>query len=110
MGRFGVTEKTVLRYCGQRYGTDKTKQRKDKLERLCQDAILVTYTSLYAHLLDQLEWGLLRSREVMEAACQLLRQMQFPFEENAQAEITEVQTKEYLVRLYLSGLAERIIE
>lgn len=108
MGRFGVTEKTVLRYCGQRYGTDKTKQRKDKLERLCQDAILVTYTSLYAHLLDQLEWGLLSSREVMETACRILRQMQFPFEENAQEEMTEVQTKEHLVRLYLSGLADCI--
>ena len=44
----------------------------DRLERICQDNTLVTYTSLYAHLLDQLEWGLLTPEETFPAGQKLL--------------------------------------
>lgn len=44
----------------------------DRLERICQENTLVTYTSLYAHLLDQLEWGLLTPEEALPAGQRLL--------------------------------------
>lgn len=44
----------------------------DRLERICQENTLVTYTSLYAHLLDQLEWGLLTTEEAFPAGQRLL--------------------------------------
>ena len=44
----------------------------DRLDRKRKDSRLVTNASLYAHLLDQLDWGLLDAEEVWEAARKLL--------------------------------------
>ena len=37
-------------------------------EKLAQEPVMLTYTSLYIHLLDQFLWGLLDKDEVMNAA------------------------------------------
>lgn len=44
----------------------------NRLDRLKQDDMLVTYTSLYAHLLDQLDWGLLGPEEAWKAGEKIL--------------------------------------
>lgn len=41
-------------------------------EKLAQEPLMLTYTSLYIHLLDQFLWGLLDKDEVMNAAEKLL--------------------------------------
>ena len=41
-------------------------------EKLAQEPVMLTYTSLYIHLLDQFLWGLLDKDEVMNAAEKLL--------------------------------------
>lgn len=72
MKRFGVTAETLWR--------DYQREREDTLTHddflAClhlveQDSRLVTYTSLYVHLLDQFIWELLSGEEVMEAGNQL---------------------------------------
>lgn len=44
-----------------------------KLEALAKEETMVTYTSLYVHLLDQFLWGLLQEGETKNAAQTLLR-------------------------------------
>ena len=41
-------------------------------EKLAQEPVMLTYTSLYIHLLDQFIWGLLDKDEGMNAAEKLL--------------------------------------
>lgn len=43
-----------------------------KVESLAKEESMVTYTSLYVHLLDQFLWGLLREEETRQAAVTLL--------------------------------------
>lgn len=48
---------------------------KDKLNFLDQDGLMVSCTSLYIHLMDQLDWGLLEPEETEEPAAMLLSRM-----------------------------------
>lgn len=48
---------------------------KDKLNFLDQDGLMVSCTSLYIHLMDQLDWGLLEPEETEEPAAMLLARM-----------------------------------
>lgn len=71
--RFGVEEETIW----QSYREDHTEAivKAEFLEQLYvidQDNQLVTYTSLYIHLLDQFLWELLTCKEVMEAGNAIL--------------------------------------
>ncbi len=75
-------------------------------------AELVTYTFLYAHLLDQLDWGLLKPLEAAEAGERLLSMMGLSGQENRGAE--EPEDSERCIRrmqeYYLKGLASRVRE
>lgn len=51
------------------------KKFKDKLNLLDQDGLMVSCTSLYIHLMDQLDWGLLDPEETEEPAAMLLSRM-----------------------------------
>lgn len=44
----------------------------DRLDALEREDMLVVYTSLFAHLLDQMEWGLLKPEEAWKAGKQIL--------------------------------------
>lgn len=76
MKRFGATEEALWQhyvsyyaaYCGGIIKPDFM----DALYRTETDALLVAYTSLYVHLLDQLIWELLSPEEVVEAGNALL--------------------------------------
>ncbi len=68
MDRFGITNDLLW----ENYSGGKCRAEFEECleELLCRD-MLVTYTSLYAHLLDQLMWGMLSVSEVREGAASL---------------------------------------
>lgn len=73
MKRFGVTEDTLWQeYKREREGAMLYSVFLECLHLIEQDPWLVTYTSLYIHLLDQFLWELLSGEEVMESGNQLM--------------------------------------
>ena len=73
MDRFGVTEDALWDCYKETYRNLIRAEFTDILDRIRTDDTLVTYTSLYAHLLDQLSWGLLSFAECRIAANELLK-------------------------------------
>ena len=73
MARFGVTEDALWDCYKETYHNLIRAEFTDILDRIQTDDTLVTYTSLYAHLLDQLSWGLLSFAECRIAANELDR-------------------------------------
>ena len=59
----------------------------ERLDKVVKESVMVTYLSLYIHLLDQLLWGLLTKEEILPAANQLLRILG----ESYQTEIIEIE-------------------
>lgn len=70
--RFGVNEETLWQEYPDRGIQIKQQQFLDCLYQIDRDPLLVTYTSLYIHLLDQLLWNLLSGEEVRQAGNVLL--------------------------------------
>jgi adenosylcobinamide hydrolase len=71
--RFGIQEETLWQEYQQQTTAPVTKQQfLESLYQLDSQQELVTYTSLYVHLLDQLSWELLSETEVVEAGNELL--------------------------------------
>lgn len=73
MDRFGVTEDALWDCYKETYRNLIRAEFTDILDRIRTDDTLVTYTSLYAHLLDQLSWGLLSFAECRILANELLK-------------------------------------
>lgn len=73
MERFGVTEDTLWDCYKVTYRNLIRAEFTDILDRIRTEDTLVTYSSLYAHLLDQLSWGLLSFAECRVAASELLK-------------------------------------
>ena len=78
MDRFGVTEDALWNRYKKQGGSMRRAEFTDRLDTRKTENRLVTGSSLYAHLLDQLDWGLLTSGEAEEAGAALLKQMGFP--------------------------------
>lgn len=108
MDRFGITEDVLW----QQYAGGKSRAEFDTfLETfLCRD-MLVTYTSLYAHLLDQLMWNMISAREACEAAAEIRKLMgdhkiqeaeSCTVQQDLEGLITEF--RDCIVRLVLEGL------
>ena len=72
----------------------------DILDQIRNEEILVTYSSLYAHLLDQLSWGLLSFAECRIAAKELLKLMKL--------HIDSACGSENIIENYILAIAERI--
>lgn len=72
MNRFGVTQETLYQEYLQNYGMIDMQQFVTSLRQLDKEPALVTNTSLYIHLLDQFQWGLLSSDELNQAGNELL--------------------------------------
>ncbi len=113
LGRFGVTEDALWELC-----RDKSLTRAEftrRLEILAADSRLVTWAALYAHLLDETEWGLLSGGEACVAAKELLALSGLPEQEsdasNARGEAGKVSetTVDILSRRYLDVFARKII-
>ena len=73
MDRFGVTEDALWDCYKETYRNLIRAEFTDIFDRIRTDDTLVTYSSLYAHLLDQLSWGLLSFAECRVAANELLK-------------------------------------
>lgn len=79
MERFGVTGDTL--WAAYRESPRQTEHLpryafEDRLDRIKTGNLLVTCTSLYAHLLDQLDWGLLTPGEAWPVGRHLLEMME----------------------------------
>ena len=77
--RFGITEDVLwerYRECAND-GLDRARFS-NRLYHLLRQDMLVTYTSLYAHLIDQLMWELLSPGDVLHAAGNVLNAMNMP--------------------------------
>ena len=76
MKRFGVTEETFWQEYARNKGNSsrsiEQQQFLDCLYQIDRDPQLVTYTSLYIHLLDQFLWNLLSGGESRQAGNALL--------------------------------------
>lgn len=79
MDRFGITEDSLWKkYQDERKEAAKEEnvfdraRFADSLDHLRKEELLVTYTSLYAHLLDQMDWELLKPEEAWEAGKHML--------------------------------------
>ena len=71
--RFGVDEDTLWQeYIAGNGIENKETQFMERLSQLGKDDQLVTYTSLYVHLLDQFLWELLSGEEAEQAGNELL--------------------------------------
>lgn len=116
LGRFGVTEDNLWQ-CYLDTVSDPELSRAeftDRLDSRKKENRLVTYASLYAHLLDQLEWELLRAEEVWDAAKQLLQlsgmkveQEELPSEIRSSKDIERALT--WITRQYLQGFVKMLL-
>lgn len=73
--RFGTTENTLWQRYLEEHGEEGRLLKPvflDRAEVLGKDDMMLSYTSLYIHLLDQHLWGLLKKEETLEAARNIL--------------------------------------
>lgn len=87
MDRFGVTEDALWERYEQKTSGFARAHFSDALDRIRREDELVVQTSLYAHLLDQTEWGMLKPDKAWRAGKQLLRQL--GWEEKKQPQMSE---------------------
>lgn len=100
MDRFGVTEDALWDCYKETYRNLIRAEFTDILDRIRTDNTLVTYSSLYAHLLDQLSWGLLSFAECRVAANELLKLAGLHPDEECGTE--------NIIENYILAIAERI--
>lgn len=73
LGRYGITKEAVIKKALEK-GVSKDGLA-ENIEEISINKDFVVISSLYAHLLDQLSWGMLDSYEAQRAAGELLRMM-----------------------------------
>lgn len=67
--RFGVTSETLwTKYCGLEKNPVIKPEFLEVVQKLEHEGVMVTYTSLYIHLVDQYLWELLSGKEVLNGA------------------------------------------
>ncbi len=71
--RFGITEQSLWEAYHRQPGGLSRAEFSERLDCLCRQRHLVTQVSLYVHLMDQLQWGLLEPEEAHQAGRRLLR-------------------------------------
>lgn len=116
MDRFGITEDSLWSTYLQKL-SEKEKnlspfvraEFEDCLSRLCHNDTLVTYTSLYAHLMDQLDWGLLSPEETIPAGKQILNFAGFPTDAHCSCSDDQNPIAN-MADFYLQGLVELIMK
>ena len=106
IGRFGVT-KEKLWSMGMKSGLTQAVFFA-RLDRLSKQSGLVVYTSLYVHLLDQLQWGLIRAYDACTAAQKLLQLMRMNI---VMTSIKADKNKaiETMTKAYAEGIIERVL-
>lgn len=94
IGRYGVTRQKIVAVSPN---TDLK-----LLDALSKSNDLVVMTSLYVHLLDQLQWGLISAEDALSAAGRLLRDM--GMDAAISGEPKGVSASETLLSIYITGL------
>ena len=104
MDRFGVTEDSLWEIY-QKKGSLPRYAFQNRLDNIKTGDMLVTCTSLYAHLLDQIGWGLLRPQEAWQAGYQILRMAGMPdLSSERIPERNAVDTVLWMTQKYIDGL------
>lgn len=106
IGRFGITKEKLWSMISKRDLTQTAFFA--RLDRLSKQSELVVYTSLYVHLLDQMQWGLIGVEDTFQTANELLLLLRI------NATIPPVvsgrkKAIETMVAIYSEGLIERIL-
>lgn len=75
MKRFGITPGTMWKLYSSTTGAEVKPVYLVAAEKLAEDNVMLTTTSLYIHLIDQLQWKLLNEAECREAGNMLLKHL-----------------------------------
>ena len=106
VSRFGITAQTLWDALGDPEPVGVKKARfTEVLETLLHSGPLVTGVSLYAHLLDQLDWGLISLDEAYRYADLLLQKM---FKEGLENAGAETGSADHLIAELSRGLSKSI--
>jgi adenosylcobinamide amidohydrolase len=110
--RYGLTEETVWKNYLQQITNENEMDKLDfihNLHKLDSEKVLITYGSLYLHLLDQLQWNLLKEEEVINAARTLLntirKELNLKEEDSTESKID----KEDIIKLLITDFEKLII-
>ncbi|MDO9574367.1 MAG: adenosylcobinamide amidohydrolase [Candidatus Contubernalis sp.] len=107
--RYGLTEESLWqRYC-RLAGPQKIEKPEfiHNLHVLEKEVMLVAYTSLYIHLLDQYDWRLLNQGEVKETVAVILGNVQKLLNVKAPADNTFTEDDHFI--RWLTGLFEEVL-
>lgn len=97
LGRFGLKQEMILpESCGQA----EDERLAERLAQMAVDPELVIAASLYAHLLDQLQWGLITAPQARKPALRLLESMGM-----APAEIADETDSLYMIKSMVDAYA-----
>ena len=112
MKRYGVTEGTFFKKFNE---LSKDGQRCfpewiDRLHHLDQEDELVTCTSLYVHLLDQLGWGLLSGPETINGGLIILKQIAKAQSVNLERSIKQHQSAEEVIQKMVNSFVTTLSE
>ncbi|MCL2136204.1 MAG: adenosylcobinamide amidohydrolase [Coriobacteriia bacterium] len=110
VSRFGITEDLLFeRYITKSEGTLNRAQFADQAAWLMRQGSLVSTVSLYAHLIDQMTWGLLSIDEAKELASELLKIIKMPplVEQDT---ATTMECLHQLTNALIEGLVQKMIK
>ena len=108
LGRFGVTENSLWEAYQCRAGeSGMSRESFDRILRTIDDEeTCVLYTSLYVHLADQLDWGMIEPEEAFETAQELLDRLDMGL--SGKKEKRAENGRESLMEYYVTGIIEKI--
>lgn len=107
MARFGVTPEALeSRFRRNGLPDQEVKRFRGQMREMAREDLLVAHTSLYAHLLDQLNWGMLSGKEVRMAGRTLLAAMGI----RPGISVLEGDSWEALAEEYADGLYRLILD
>lgn len=106
MDRFGITEDLLWESCqpdSHSQGPFDRARFSEKLDQLATQGKMVTITSLYAHLLDQMNWKMITAGEAYESGVELLHLMGMPVPEGEAPDGKE-ECIAFMIKLYREGI------
>lgn len=104
MDRFGITEDLLWEGCQpDSQGPFDRARFSEKLDQLATQGKMVTITSLYAHLLDQMNWKMIKAGEAYESGVELLHLMGMPVPEGESPD-GEEECIAFMIKLYREGI------
>lgn len=110
MRRFGMNEDNLLnRYITNRNNDITKDQFLSQLDIIQERSSLVTLTSLYAHLIDQLDWKLLSMREVQREGLNIINKLKEEFQIKKNFDIN-METIDNTIKSMVDNYMDLVIE